>query len=78
LFCIISPGRAQECATVNRCTGVIARAGGSDLRLLVNQGHIPTLLFGPCDVKVAPMPDENVSVDELILAVRVNVLAALR
>lgn len=51
---------------------------GSDLRLLVNQGHIPALLFGPGDVNVAHMPDEYVHVDEIILAARAYVLAALR
>ena len=51
---------------------------GSDLRLLVNQGHIPTLLFGPGDVNVAHMPDESVRVDEVVLAARAYVLAALR
>lgn len=51
---------------------------GSDLRLLVNQGHIPALLFGPGDVNAAHMPDEHVAVDEVILAARAYVLAALR
>ncbi|SRR5579875_33066 len=51
---------------------------GSDLRLLVNFGHIPTLLFGPGDVTVAHMPDEFVDGDEVILAARAYVLAALR
>ncbi len=51
---------------------------GSDLRLLVNQGHIPALLFGPGDVNVAHMPDEHVAADEVILAARAYVLAALR
>jgi acetylornithine deacetylase len=51
---------------------------GSDLRLLVNRGHIPTLLFGPGDVTIAHMPDESVRVDEVILAARAYVLAALR
>src|SRR5579884_1018291 len=51
---------------------------GSDLRLLVNQGHIPALLFGPGDVNVAHMPDEHVAIDEVILAARAYVLAALR
>ncbi len=51
---------------------------GSDLRLLVNLGHIPTLLFGPGDVTVAHMPDECVRLDEVILAARAYVVGALR
>lgn len=51
---------------------------GSDLRLLVNQGHIPTLLFGPGNVRIAHMPDEFVRVDEVLLAAKAYVVAALR
>ncbi|HEY6408441.1 MAG TPA: ArgE/DapE family deacylase [Ktedonobacteraceae bacterium] len=51
---------------------------GSDLRLLVNIGSIPTILFGPGDVRVAHMPDEHVHVAEVILAARAYILAALR
>ncbi len=51
---------------------------GSDLRLLVNQGGMPALLFGPGDVRVAHMPDERVMVAEVIEAARVYMLAALR
>ena len=38
---------------------------GADMRLLVNVGRIPTVLFGPGDVRVAHMPDEYVPIDEL-------------
>ncbi len=51
---------------------------GSDLRLFVNQGHIPALLFGPGDVRLAHMPDEWVSIDEVVQAARAYVLVALR
>jgi acetylornithine deacetylase len=51
---------------------------GSDLRLLVNIGGIPTILFGPGDVRVAHMPDEYVNVTEVIMAARVYIVAALR
>ena len=39
---------------------------GSDLRLLVNEGGIPSVLFGPGDVKNAHVPDEYVDVDQVI------------
>lgn len=51
---------------------------GSDLRLLVNMGGIPALLFGPGDVRVAHMPDERVSKAEILMAARAYILAALR
>jgi acetylornithine deacetylase len=51
---------------------------GSDLRLFVNLGGIPALLFGPGDVNVAHTPDEHVRVQEVILAARAYILAAIR
>ena len=51
---------------------------GSDLRLLVNMGKIPALLFGPGDVRVAHMPDEHVSSAKVVLAAQAYILAALR
>jgi acetylornithine deacetylase len=51
---------------------------GSDLRLLVNQGNIPSVLFGPGDVRVAHMPDEFISVEEIVVAARAYIVAALR
>lgn len=51
---------------------------GSDLRLLVNFGGLPALLFGPGDVNVAHVPDEYLNVDDLILAARAYILTAIR
>ncbi len=51
---------------------------GSDMRLLVNAGGIPTVLFGPGDVRVAHMPDEFVPLEDLRLAAETLVLVALR
>ncbi len=51
---------------------------GADMRLLVNVGHIPTVLFGPGDVRVAHMPDEYVPIDELRLAAETLIVTALR
>jgi acetylornithine deacetylase/succinyl-diaminopimelate desuccinylase len=41
-------------------------------------GKIPTLLFGPGDVNVGHIADEYVRVDEILLAARAYILAALR
>jgi acetylornithine deacetylase len=51
---------------------------GSDLRLLVNLGHVPSLLFGPGEVERAHMPDERIRIADLTLAARAYILAALR
>jgi acetylornithine deacetylase len=51
---------------------------GADMRLLVNVGVIPTVLFGPGDVRVAHMPDEFVPIDQLRRAAETLVLAAIR
>ncbi|MGZ6365606.1 MAG: M20/M25/M40 family metallo-hydrolase, partial [Ktedonobacteraceae bacterium] len=58
--------------------GIEGATYGSDLRLFVNMGGIPALLFGPGDVNVAHMPDEFVDVQEVILAARAYILAAIR
>ena len=51
---------------------------GADMRLLVNVGGIPTVLFGPGDVRVAHMPDEHVALAELEAATRALIVAAIR
>ena len=39
---------------------------GADMRLLVNEGGTPTVIFGPGDKRVAHSADEWVSVDEVV------------
>jgi acetylornithine deacetylase len=51
---------------------------GADMRLLVNQGKTPTLLFGPGNVRNAHQPDEFVPIDELVAAAHTLALVALR
>jgi acetylornithine deacetylase len=52
---------------------------GSDLRLYAGMGGIPTLHYGPGDVRFAHAPREQVSVDELLRSTRtLAVLAARR
>lgn len=51
---------------------------GADMRLLVNEGGIPTVLFGPGDVRRAHAPDEFVEIAELEACVRTLVLTILR
>jgi acetylornithine deacetylase len=51
---------------------------GADMHLLVNQAGIPTLLFGPGDIRTAHAPDEHVPIRELVEATRTIALAAVR
>ena len=51
---------------------------GADMRLLVNEGGIPTILFGPGDVRHSHRPDEFVPLDDLLLATRALALTVLR
>ncbi len=38
---------------------------GADMRLLINEGKIPTVMYGPGHAKVAHSADEHVSIDEV-------------
>ncbi len=51
---------------------------GADMRLLVNEGNTPTVLFGPGDVRNAHRPDEFVPLNDLITTVKTLTLTALR
>jgi acetylornithine deacetylase len=58
-----------------RFTGV---SYGSDMRLLINQGKTPTVLFGPGDVRVAHSPNEYVAIDEVVTCAQVLAVWLLR
>ena len=51
---------------------------GADMRLLVNQGNTPTLMFGPGDVRKAHQPDEYVPIEDLKVVVRTLALTIMR
>jgi acetylornithine deacetylase len=51
---------------------------GADMRLLVNQGQTPAVLFGPGDVRKAHRPDEYVPLADLVATVKTLALTALR
>lgn len=51
---------------------------GADMRLLVNEGQTPTVLFGPGDVRHAHQPDEYVPITDLEAVTRTLTLTALR
>ena len=47
---------------------------GSDLRLMTGLGGVPTVHYGPGDVRHAHAPDERVPVDELVRVTQTLVL----
>jgi acetylornithine deacetylase len=55
-----------------------ARPYGADMRLLVNEGRTPTVIFGPGDARVAHSADEHVPLQEVSDCARVLALWALR
>jgi acetylornithine deacetylase len=63
-------------------TGLVARLEGvtygADMRLLVNEAGIPTVLFGPGDVRGSHRPDESVAIDDLETATRTLIVSAMR
>ena len=51
---------------------------GSDLRLLVNEGGTPGVLFGPGDIRLAHGEDESISIVELMNGARAVALTVMR
>ena len=51
---------------------------GADMRLLVNEGGIPTIMFGPGDVRKAHQPDEFVPLADLKTCAKTLALTILR
>jgi acetylornithine deacetylase len=44
---------------------------GADMRLLVNEGATPTVIYGPGDIRVAHSADEHVPLDQVADCARV-------
>lgn len=61
-----------------RSTPVQGMPYGADMRLLVNDGDTPTIMFGPGDVRMAHAPDEYVPLDDLKACTRTLALMILR
>ncbi len=55
-----------------------AEVYGSDLRLYAGIGGIPTLHYGPGDIRVAHGPQEHVRLDEVVQVARALVVLTLR
>lgn len=61
------PISIQEAAAAAgaRVPPTIGLPGGADMRLFINQGRTPTVMYGPGDVKVAHAADEHVPLGEV-------------
>ena len=73
----------EEVQSAVRDTGGVAPAPtaapyGSDLRLYAGLGAIPTLHYGPGDVRFAHAPREHVALEEVLAATRALTLLAVR
>jgi acetylornithine deacetylase len=51
---------------------------GADMRLLVHQGGMPTVMYGPGDVRLAHKPDEYVPIEDIVTVARSLAVTALR
>jgi acetylornithine deacetylase len=51
---------------------------GADMRLLVHQGGMPTVMYGPGDVRLAHKPDEYVPIQDIQTVARSLALTAMR
>lgn len=69
--------RAHE-ETQGRAPQVYGAPYGSDLRLLTGLGGMPTVHYGPGDVRHAHAPDERVPLDDLIAVTRTLIVTILR
>jgi acetylornithine deacetylase len=58
-------------AVTGRRPGLIGEPYGADMRLLVNEGATPTVIFGPGDVRIAHAANEWVALDEVETCARV-------
>jgi acetylornithine deacetylase len=68
----VSLAAAAE-AVLGRAPAMLGKPYGADMRLLVNEGGTPTVIFGPGDVAVAHSADEHVPVVEVVDCARVLV-----
>ena len=62
---------AAMTATLGRTPAFRGEPYGADMRLLVNEGNTPTVIFGPGDVRYAHSADEHVPLAEVVECARV-------
>jgi len=65
-------------AVTGRRPALLGKPYGADMRLLVNEGATPTVIFGPGDVSAAHSADEFVPLGEAVDCARVLAAWVLR
>jgi acetylornithine deacetylase len=65
-------------ATLGRRATFLGEPYGADMRLLVNEGRTPTVIFGPGDIRVAHSANEHVPLAEVADCARVLAAWVLR
>ena len=75
---IVSTLGGAHCAVTGQPPVVRGMPYGADMRLLVNEARIPTVLYGPGDIRRAHAPDEFVPVSDLVTVTRALVLTIVR
>jgi acetylornithine deacetylase len=58
-------------AVTGRRPALLGEPYGADMRLFINEGGTPCVIFGPGDVRVAHSADEHVPLDEVETCARV-------
>ena len=66
----VSLSAAAE-ATLGRTPAMLGEPYGADMRLLVNEGKTPTIIYGPGHIAEAHSADESVPVDDVVACARV-------
>lgn len=66
----VSLSAAAE-ATLGRMPALLGEPYGADMRLLVNEGKTPTVIYGPGHIAEAHSADESVPVDDVVACARV-------
>jgi acetylornithine deacetylase len=69
---------AHQTTTSGPAPAIEGMTYGADMRLLVHQGGMPTIMYGPGDVRLAHKPDENVPITDIITVARSLALTAMR
>jgi acetylornithine deacetylase len=69
---------AVATAVTGRRPALLGEPYGADMRLLVNEGHTPTVIFGPGNVTAAHAADEWVPLDQVAACARTLAAWAVR
>ena len=75
---IVDVLRNAERTAQGKYPQVVGAPYGSDMDMLVNQGRIPTVIYGPGSIAYAHKADEKISIEEFISSVKTLALCIYR